>query len=118
MTLPDLMMRTARVINRRSVLRGGAAATFTTLAAASVADSPSAMASTVDACCTGPYGTGSCGCACSGHTCYTCAGDVDCIRVTQFCPGGTGCWRSSCGRTCCDCKCAAFQTSWYCYCYG
>ncbi len=115
--VPDLMMRTARMVNRRSFLKGGAAATFSTLAAASVATAPATMAEACSQPCTGPYNTCSCGCACRGHTCSTCAGDVDCVLTTAFCPGGTGCWSSQ-GKLCCDCHCESFGHGFYCFCYG
>lgn len=73
------------------------------------------------ACCTGPYGTGSCfsgDCDPDGQ----CGGNyLRCVAVVGFCyTPGSNCWSSnSCrGVTCCDCSCDTGQTQWYCYCHN
>lgn len=65
----------------------------------------------LDACCTGPLGSGGCPPYCCGPN-----GCSDgCPAVTGYCFGGGGnCWQSFyCFGTCCDCN----NDFLYCYCY-
>lgn len=71
------------------------------------------------ACCTGPFGTGSCfsgDCDPDG----SCGGQL--LRCVPYFGvwSGTGCWSStSCtGVTCCDCFCDNGSSQWYCYCHN
>lgn len=112
--MKQLLVNTTRAVNRRNFLRGGTVATFGTFAAVAVGRTSVAVAAP----CTGPGGTGSCGCSCRGSTCSSC-GSYHCHGVPSFC-GGT-CWASSSGGHCCDCQChegTSAADQWYCYCHG
>ncbi len=71
------------------------------------------------ACCTGPFGSGSC----ASNNCNpdgTCGGNLQiCSPYLGVWPS-TGCWSSgSCiGVTCCDCFCDNGVTQFYCYCHN
>jgi hypothetical protein len=110
----DLLTYTTRALNRRNFLRGATTTAFGTFAAVAVGHTSVAVAAP----CTGPGGTGSCGCACRGKTCSSCGAGVHCHGVPSFC-GGT-CWASGSGH-CCDCQChegTSAADQWYCYCFG
>jgi hypothetical protein len=110
----DLLTHTTRVLNRRNFLRGATTTAFGTMAAVSVGRTSVAVAAP----CTGPGGSGACGCTCHGSTCGSC-GSYHCHSVAaQFC-GGV-CWASGKGH-CCDCQChegTSAADQWYCYCFG
>jgi hypothetical protein len=109
----QLLVNTTRAVNRRNFLRGTTVATFGTFAAVAVGRTSVAVAAP----CTGPGGTGSCGCSCRGSTCSSC-GPYHCHGVPSFCNGT--CWASGAGH-CCDCQChegTSAADQWYCYCYG
>lgn len=71
------------------------------------------------ACCTGPFGSGSCSWSvCDPYNGGPCAdpnGVTNCYYV-NYCGGGS-CWNSGCGGTCCDCACQN-DAFWYCYCHN
>lgn len=108
-----LVQRAGRAFNRRSLMRSAAAAAFGTFAAVAVGRPRAAIA---DEPCTGPHGTGSCGCACRGSVCSICGGGTRCVGAPQFCGGA--CWSTPEGGRCCDCACAYSSFIFYCYCYG
>jgi hypothetical protein len=109
----EILVTMARSIGRRRLLARSLTLAFGALAGAAVGGIPMAEAGT----CSGPYGTGSCGCACNGAGCAS-GCSVSCNGVYGFCAGGGSiCWQSG-DHTCCDCQCVSYGYWFYCYCHS